>query len=337
MEYIQTVLLQIEASRLEQASEPGGLLAELDEHRAYLRQQPGFRDIRVTRSINNEGNVLVVIETRWADDASLVRYETGDNNVARIVDRHRAVVIPDTVQVLDMEALRTETSFRRVDEPVQARQRVALPLLVPLGVLAFVLLVIYGLSRVYLEIRGDGATALAAGISIGVLLVAFYLANNPRVPGWQIAGVLVAAAALLTGGAIWAVSEEDETRAEQPAASATPAGGSPTQAPAPGGGLQVSMGDNFFEIDGQRNPVIPVAAGQTLTINLANRGAAIHNMRIAGEDTQYNTGDDAVSDPDIVNPGGTATLKWTAPNTPGEIVYRCDFHPTDMKGTIHVQ
>lgn len=342
MEYVQTVLLQIDASRLEDASRPGGLLAELDEHRDYLRQQPGFRDLRITRSINNEGNVLVVIETRWSDDASLVRYETGDNNVAQIVSRHTDVVARDSVQVLDMEALRTESSWRATETATEARQRVTLPLLVPIGVLAFALLVIYGLSRVYLEIRGDGATALAAGIAIGVLGIAFYLANNPRVPNWQIGAIFVVTAAVLFGGAIWAVSEEDDTRAEEPAAEETPGGESPGASPTggPGGGggaLQVSMGDNFFELDGERNPTIPVGAGETLTIDLTNGGTAIHNMRIAGEDNQFNTDDDGASDPGLVSGGGTATMEWTAPAAPGEINYQCDFHPTDMKGTIEVQ
>lgn len=339
MEYVQTVLLQIDASRLEEASQPGGLLAELDEHREYLRQQPGFRDLRITRSINNEGNVLVVIETRWSDDASLVRYETGDNNVARIVNRHTDVVARDSIQVLDMEALRTESSWRAVETVTEARQRVTLPLLVPVGVLAFALLVIYGLSRVYLEIRGDSATALAAGIAIGVLGIAFYLANNPRVPNWQIAGIFVVTAAVLTGGAIWAVSEEDDTAAEEPAATETPAGESPGASPTggPGGALQVSMGDNFFEFDSGRNPTFTVATGDTLTIELTNGGTAIHNMRIAGEDNQYNSDDDAVSDPALVSGGGTATIEWTAPDSPATIDYQCDFHPTDMLGTIEVQ
>jgi len=340
MEYIQTVLLQVEASRLEQASQPGGLLAQLDEHRNYLRQQSGFRDLRITRSINSEGNVLIVIETRWSDDASLVRYETGNDNVAAIVNRHRDVAVRDSLQVLDMEALRTESSWRATDSATEARQRVTLPLLVPVGALAFALLVIYGLSRVYLEIRGDGATALAAGISIGILAIAFYLANNPRAPSWQIAGVFVIAAAVLAGGTIWAVSEEDGTAAEEPAASATPSGqspgASPTGAPA-GGALQVSMGDNFFEYNGEKNPTLSVPAGDSLTIDLSNTGVAIHNMRIAGEDNQFNTGDDAVSDPSLVSGGGTATIEWTAPSSPGDVNYQCDFHPTDMKGVITVE
>src|SRR3972149_6517785 len=106
MEYVQTVLVQIQADRIDEASRPGGLLSELDEHRAFLDQQHGFHDMRVTRSINAEGNVLLVVETHWADDESLVRYETGEPNVASIVGKHDDVIVRDSLQVLDMEALR---------------------------------------------------------------------------------------------------------------------------------------------------------------------------------------------------------------------------------------
>ncbi len=337
MEYIQTVLLQIEASRLERASEANGLLAELDEHRDYLRQQPGFRDIRITRSINNEGNVLVIVETRWADDTSLVRYETGADNVGTIVDRHRDVIVRDSTQVLDMEALRTESSWRAAETATEARQRVTLPLLVPIGALAFALLVIYGLSRVYLELNKDAATGLAAGIALGVLAIAFYLANNPRVPGWQIAGIFVVAAATLAGGAIWAVSEKDGTSAQEAASSATPAGGSPSgsgaASPAAGGGnLTITMTDNKFDPTS-----LTASAGADVTITATNKGTAIHNVRIAGPDGRFNTADDTVSDPSLVSGGGTATVKWKAPSAAGDILFQCDFHPTDMKGTITVK
>jgi plastocyanin len=203
-------------------------------------------------------------------------------------------------------------------------------------VLAFALLVIYGLSRIYLEIRGDGATALAAGISLGVLAVAFYFANNPRAPGWQIAGVFILVGAVLAGGTIWAVSEEDDTAAEEPAASATPSGESPNGSPAPTGGasgtLAVTMTDNKFD-----PAEFTVRAGDDVTFELSNEGVAIHNMRIAGEDGTYNTNDDTQSDPNLITGGGSATLEWTAPDAAGEIIFQCDFHPTDMKGTITVE
>jgi len=96
--------------------------------------------------------------------------------------------------------------------------------------------------------------------------------------------------------------------------------------------FDVSMTDNLF------TPTeFSVSAGAAVTFNLTNDGAAIHNMRIAGPDGEYNTDDDAVSDPDIVTGGSTATLEWTAPEEAGEIIFQCDFHPTDMLGTITVE
>lgn len=96
--------------------------------------------------------------------------------------------------------------------------------------------------------------------------------------------------------------------------------------------FDVSMGDNFFE-----PAEFTVEAGAHVTFNLTNDGAAIHNMRVAGSDDKYNTGDDAVSDPDLISGGGTATLEWDAPSEAGEYIFQCDFHPTDMKGTITVE
>ena len=331
MEYIQTVLFQVTSASLESASAAGGLMPELDEHRSFLKQQAGFEDMRVTRSINPEGNVLVMVETRWSNDEGLVRYETNEPNVAGIIRKHQDIIVADSLQVLDMEGLRTESSWAPAEEAVETRERVMLPILIPLGVLAFSLLVIYGLSRIYLEMSGTGATILAAAIAGVALIAAFYFANNPKAPGWQIGGAMAAAAVLLLGGTIWAVLEEDEAEGEghEPA----PVGEN-VEDPVPGaeGDAIISMGDNFFDPND-----ITVATASDTTFQLMNNGSAIHNMRIAGEDGEYETDDDTVSDPDIVSGGETATLDWTAPAGAGEIIFRCDFHPAEMTGTLAVQ
>jgi plastocyanin len=115
--------------------------------------------------------------------------------------------------------------------------------------------------------------------------------------------------------------------------------GGATTAPANGNGgdgeevtFDVSMGDNFFDPEG-----FTVEEGAKVTFNLTNDGAAIHNMRISGEDGEYNSDDDAVSDPDLVSAGETATLEWTAPSESGEIPFQCDLHPTDMLGVITIE
>src|SRR3990170_1791978 len=231
MEYVQTVLVQIEASAMDEASRPGGLLADLNAHRSFLRQQHGFRDMQITRSINAEGNVLLVVETRWQDDNSLVEYETHEPNVMSIVNKYPELIVRDSLQVLDMEAVRAEAA-RPVDVATQVSERLALPLLVPLGVLAFALLVIYGLSRIYLEVSNDVATPLAAGISIGVLAIAWYLSSRPEIAAWQVASIGVVAAAALTGGALFAVIEEDKGQATEGTPTPT-AAASPTAQPSP--------------------------------------------------------------------------------------------------------
>jgi len=96
--------------------------------------------------------------------------------------------------------------------------------------------------------------------------------------------------------------------------------------------FDISMRDNFFEPS-----EFAVSPGQQVTFNLTNDGQAIHNMRIAGLDDEYNSDDDAVSDPDLFEPGGAGTLVWTAPDQPGTINFRCDFHPAESVGTITVE
>lgn len=140
----------------------------------------------------------------------------------------------------------------------------------------------------------------------------------PRIPRLLlVSGVLALAVALL------AMSCGGE--AEAPAGNETP----PTDGSVT---FEVSIGDNFFE-----PKEFTVRPGQTVTFNLTNNGAAIHNMHIAGPDGRYDTDDDAVSDPEMLNPGETATLEWTAPDEPGDIVFRCDFHPIEQTGTISIQ
>jgi plastocyanin/mono/diheme cytochrome c family protein len=115
-------------------------------------------------------------------------------------------------------------------------------------------------------------------------------------------------------------------------ATGTPA---PTETVELSGSADVSMGDNFFDIDGKRNPTFQIAASATVTINLTNGGTAIHNMRTTGDDGTFDTDDDAVSDPLTVNGGATGTIEVTFA-VAGTYQYRCDFHATEMKGEITV-
>ena len=123
-------------------------------------------------------------------------------------------------------------------------------------------------------------------------------------------------------------------------AAPAPAGGGGTDGGGTGvsldAGGSLSMGDDFFEFDGQQNPSFTLSAGNTAALTLPNAGSNIHNMRTAGADGEYDTDDDQVSDPDLVAGGEGAQIEISFA-TAGTYAYRCDFHPTDMAGEITVQ
>ena len=334
MEYIQTVLVQIAADKAAETSRPEGLLAELDEHRDYLRQQPGFQDMRVTRSINPEGNVLLVVETRWQDGDSLVSYETREPTVMSIVDGYGDLTVPNTLQVLDMEALRSETTRGPAAMAAEASERLAVPLLVPAGILAFMLLVIYGLSRIYLEVPTDVATPLAAGIAAGILVVAWFITTNRNLQPWHIGSVIVLAAALLGGGTLYALVNEDDAAAGPEPGGATPtAVASPTPSGTPGGGggtvFEVKMVPTLkFDVTEMTLP-----ANTEVTVRADNQdGGVLHNWAAYNDDTAAQE----IAITDICSAPCVKEVTFTTP-APGDYFFRCDLHPQQMTGTVTVE
>ncbi len=109
---------------------------------------------------------------------------------------------------------------------------------------------------------------------------------------------------------------------------ATPTPSGPVQVPDAKVAWDVSMGDNFFD-----PKVLSVPAGQKVVVSLVNSGKAIHNMRIAGVDGRYDTGDDFISNPETFRSGVKGTLTFTFDKA-GTFNFRCDFHPVEMTGTI---
>ncbi len=142
--------------------------------------------------------------------------------------------------------------------------------------------------------------------------------------GEMITTFLVAALAVTFIGAFTATSGGEGGQDEKP-----PKG--PTPIP---GGIAIELGDNWFKPD-----QLTVSAGDTVAFNITNNGAAIHNMRIDGPDGEYDTDDDAVSNPKLVSGGGrTATLVWEVPSSPGTYNFRCDIHySVGQVGTITVE
>src|SRR5438552_5429477 len=211
MELVQTVLVEIPADRSAEIAAPAGLLSELESHREELREEPGFQGMRITRSITPAGNVLLAVETRWRDAASISAYGLRTPNSASIVRAHEAEVLPDTLQILRGESV-VDTA-----EPAAASlgERSSFAIFVPIGVPLIGLAIIYALSRIYLALDSNVATALAAIVALGVLGIAALIATNPKMPKWQISTILTGVLAIFAVGFIYAGihgKEEEPTR-----------------------------------------------------------------------------------------------------------------------------
>jgi plastocyanin len=79
-----------------------------------------------------------------------------------------------------------------------------------------------------------------------------------------------------------------------------------------------------------------VPFGESAKIDVTNKDEQAHNLRIAGFDGEYQTEDDAVTDPDAIDAGGSGSLNF-APAVPGTYTFRCDYHPGSMGGVVIVE
>jgi uncharacterized cupredoxin-like copper-binding protein len=211
-------------------------------------------------------------------------------------------------------------------EQKAVHERLALPFLIPAAIFVFAVLIIYALSRIYLELNrkavGDVtmATPLALAVALAILGVAAYLASRPSVPRWQLASIASLAIVLLTGGAIAAAVIEDEEHEVAP-----PTDGTVT--PPPEGGVSVELVDFEVHPDPESVP-----AGPT-TFNVTNAGSTIHNLRVAHTDLAQDDlplADNAVVEDELdiiasladLDPGASDTVDGDLP--PGAYVLFCN-------------
>jgi uncharacterized cupredoxin-like copper-binding protein len=159
--------------------------------------------------------------------------------------------------------------------------RLVLPLLIPVIVFLFAVLVIYGLSRIYLELNdisiGDVtmATPLAIAVSLFILFAAWYMASNRRVPMWQTAAIGMVAIGALTGGAIWAAVDDRGEGEHEPTVN-----GEETPVVVDEGTLAVALIDPDWGVTASPDTI---SAGD-VTIAAEVDGSLIHNLRVIRTD-----------------------------------------------------
>lgn len=96
---------------------------------------------------------------------------------------------------------------------------------------------------------------------------------------------------------------------------------------APAGGIQQVTTDNKFS-----QTSITVQSGAATTLTVQNKGNAIHNWSVP----DVKSADGADIKTPLTEAGKSSSITFTI-DKPGSYPFRCDVHPTDMKGTLVVK
>lgn len=191
------------------------------------------------------------------------------------------------------------------------RDRLIVPILIPVGAAGVIVLLIVSGSKILLNIDPAFATAGAIAAASSILLIAALLAVGPRLRPAQVY--------ILTGVPVSIVLAIGLFLVVQPKPKAAGEG----EVQATTSIAQVAM-DNSFTV---KAVTVPVNVEVTLT--LENRGQAIHNWRLLG--VQRPDGSDIKTE--LLPPGQTETIKFTVA-TAGTFEFQCDVHAAQMRGKL---
>lgn len=190
------------------------------------------------------------------------------------------------------------------------RDRAILPLAIPLGSIAFIFVVAFGMSRVLLNVQPEIATAVALMAAFNILVACAFFALRSGFTARDLVPMAgVVALPIILGAAV--------------AAGVIPVEGGGEHE---GGGAEtavVSISANNLQFSTDR---LEVPANQAFELKFENREAAPHNIWITGD------GDATIfKEPFFAGP---KTVTWDVPAiAPGEYPFKCEVHPT-MKGTV---
>lgn len=188
------------------------------------------------------------------------------------------------------------------------RDRLVLPILLPLGIVGGIALSLWGFSRLLLGVHGEGATVIAIVVAAGIVIVAAVAAGRPTVRGSTIAAMAGATVgvAMLAGGIALAVV---------------------------GGGEGEEEGREAIRLVAQNLAFEPtnltVPAAEPFTIAFDNRDGAQHNVAIF--DNEEHAPPALFEGALIAGPAETSYA--VDPLQAGTYSFLCTVHP-DMTGQI---
>ena len=198
----------------------------------------------------------------------------------------------------------------------ETRDRLVLPVLLPVGALSLIAAVLWGFSRMLLSVTHNAATGTALAVAFSIVAFAAIAATRPQVRFSTIASMAgaVAGIAMLAGGiALVAFAPKPEG-----------GGGGPA--------VTVSLMAKNIAFD---PTALSVPAGKTFAIAFDNEDAATqHNVQIFDNKDFAGT---PLFDGDLITGVAKTTYTVKTPLDAGMYYFRCVVHPTTMTGTIEAK
>ncbi len=204
------------------------------------------------------------------------------------------------------------------------RDRLLLPLLLPVGGLVVIALLVVGFSRILLSVTPTAATATAVTVALGILAVAVAVATRPMARFSNLLSMVtgVAGVALLAGGIALAAAGPKE----EPAAGGEGGGGGQA---APVVALSASSGAAANGFDQTK---LSAPADLAFVIRFDNQDPGVpHNIGLY-RDEGYSQ---PIAKGDIITGPAQSDLAVDALPA-GTYYFRCEIHPTTMTGQIEV-
>ena len=203
------------------------------------------------------------------------------------------------------------------------RQRVFLPIVLPLGVVVGFVGFAFALSRVLLAVPELAATAIAVGIAGYILAVAAIVSSKPRITSRALGvGVAIALIGVVTAGTLAGAAGMRELHHGEEEAGGAEGGGE-------GGEDGEHPADAFVAVDIEWESAPDTLEAGEVTVTLVNEGQTLHNLAFEGV-----TNDEPVVE---AQPGETAD--GTVELEPGTYTYYCAVpgHRATMEGEVEVQ
>jgi plastocyanin len=190
------------------------------------------------------------------------------------------------------------------------RDRLLMPLFIPVGAAAAIFLLIFSVGKILLEVDPQYSTAIAIIGATSILGVCTLLAIGPRLNAAAIYTTTALPASIIIAIGLYIAVRPTSGEGH---------GGEGAGAAAVTSITQVTT-DNAFSVT-----AVTVPVGAEVTLTLDNKGAALHNWHLTVEGKEIKT--------ELVAAGKSETLKFTVEKA-GVYDFLCDVHPKEMKGKL---